>query len=163
MRTQPLLLALALAAGSCARAPQTPPARVTLTRTGGATFTLTPAEGQPPWCLAYTVTRAGLVRLLTMSSTNASIACPAGQPIGGGAFRAPLEEGPVRLHVIFTSQPVNAGSVSQQLLEHASLESLRVMDLRLPGNAAVETLAFTPEADAPAALGAVVDAGVGTP
>ncbi|MEW5738579.1 MAG: hypothetical protein AB1938_06610 [Myxococcota bacterium] len=157
-----LIAALLLAGLGCPE--KTPPAstkRVTLERTGGTTFRLVPGEGQYPYCLAYTVNMAGLTRQLTMSRLNVSFECPAGQPIGKHQFKVPLDEGPVKVHVLFTSQPVNAGSVSQQILDADNRQVLKVMNMRLPGNAAIETLDFLPEEDTPAEVGGLVgqDAG----
>jgi hypothetical protein len=137
--------------------------RVQLRRTGGTTFELLPAEGQHEHCLAYTVSRGGLMRQLTMSRKNESFHCPAGQAIGSHAFKVPLNEGPVKVFVLFSSLPVNAGSVSQQLLDSGNRQAVNVMDLRLPGAAAMETLDFTPEEDVAATMGEELGADAGTP
>ncbi|GMU60288.1 MAG: hypothetical protein AMXMBFR34_20510 [Myxococcaceae bacterium] len=155
-----LLAVLGLVALGCPEKPA-PQKRVNLERTGGTTFRLIPTEGQLPYCLAYTVNMAGLTRQLTMSRLNVSHECPAGRPIGKHPFKVPLDEGPVKVHLIFTSQPVNAGSVSQQLMDSDNQQVLKVMNMRLPGNAAIETLDFLPEEDTPAEVGGLVgqDAG----
>jgi hypothetical protein len=123
------------------------PERARLRRTGGTTFELVPAEGQLERCLAYTVNAGGLTRQLTMSRRNESFGCPPNRPVGGHGFRVPLGEGPVKVVVLFTSTPVSAASVSQQLLEQANRQAFTAMDLRLPGAAALEFLDFAPEAD----------------
>jgi hypothetical protein len=158
MRTVLLSIAgLVFGLGCTEKPAPTPRHRVILERTGGTTFRLVPTEGQLPYCLVYTVNRSGLTRQLTMSPLNTSFECQPGQPIGKHPFRVPLDEGAVKIHVIFTSQPVNAGSVSQQILEAADRQALQVMNMRLPGHAAIETLDFLPEEDTPPTVGGVVE------
>ena len=137
------------------------PRRVLLHRTGGTTFELKPEEGQHPYCLAYTVNKAGLTRQLTMARNNESFECPAGKAIGLRSFKVPLGEGPVKVYVLFTSQKVNAGSVAQQLLDTANRQQIHVMELRLPGVANLDTLEFVPEEDVAPTVGGElgVDAG----
>ena len=135
--------------------------RAEVRRTGSTTFELVPTPGQHPYCLAFTVSRGGPTRQLTMSSTNQSFECPAGQPVGEHAFKVPLAEGPVRVYVLFTSQPVNAASVSQQLLDAPDRQALSVMHLRLPGAATLEALDFAPAEDVAPELGALVGPGDG--
>lgn len=146
---------------SCDKKPAAPEKRVELRRTGGTTFDLVPTEGQHEHCLAYTVNSRGLTRLLTMSKKNESLHCPAGKPLGGHMFKVPLEEGTVKIFVLFSSLPVNAGSVSQQILDLDDRQAVNIMNLRLPGVATLETLEFTPEEDVAATLGEAlgVDAG----
>lgn len=158
MRTVLLsIAALLLGLGCTEKTASTPQKRVTLERTGGTTFRLVPGEGQLPYCLAYTVNMTGLTRQLTMSRLNESFECKAGQPIGKHPFRVPFDEGSVKVHVIFTSQPVNAGSVSQQIMDADDRQALKVMNMRLPGNAAIETLDFLPEEEASPTMGGVVE------
>jgi hypothetical protein len=140
-------LSLVLGLGCAPTPPPAPPHRVALHRTGGTTFELVPAEGQLPHCLAYTVNAKGLTRQLTMSRHNESFACPAGRPVAGHAYRVPLTDGPVKVIVLFTSAPVNAASVSQQLLDLPDRRRLTAMELRLPGAASLELLDFSPEED----------------
>lgn len=137
--------------------------RVALNRTGGTTFELIPSEGQYPYCLIYTVTKSGLTRLLTMSRKNESFECPAGSPVGGHPYRVPLEEGPVKIYTLFTSQAVSAASVSQQLLEQKNRQQLSAMDMRLPGAAALEVLELSPEADVVATVGEALGQGTVEP
>jgi hypothetical protein len=136
--------------------PDSKPAMITraaLNRTGGTTFEIVPTAEQFPYCLAYTVAQNGLTRQLTMSTKNTSFECPGGKPVAGHSFRVPMTDGPVKVIVLFTSQPVKAGSVSLQLLESANRQAINVMDLRLPGNASLEALEFTPEEDVAATVG----------
>lgn len=158
-----LIAGLLVAAVACEK-PSSPPAarRASLARTGGTTFEILPAEGQHGYCLAYTVSRSGLTRQLTMSRSNQSYECAAGRPIGGHAYKMPLNEGPVRVYVFFTSQAVNAASVSQQILDATDRQALTLMNMRLPGQASLEVLDFTPEQDIAAEVGALVEPDGGT-
>jgi hypothetical protein len=151
MRTA--LIVLLLGAACAQPKPSGAPKRVAVSRTGGTTFELVPAEGQHPYCLVYTVNKSGLTRLLTMSRKNESFECPPGRPVGGHQYRIPLSEGPVKLYTLFTNQVVNAASVSQQLIEQKNRQQLSVMDMRLPGAATLEVLELTPEADVVATIG----------
>ncbi|MFT3706602.1 MAG: hypothetical protein QM817_02940 [Archangium sp.] len=160
-----LIVALAVTLAACDDKPA-PTKRATLNRTGGTTFEIVPSPGQQPFCLAYTVSRSGLTRQLTMSRSNQSFECTAGKPLGKHAFKVPLNEGPVRVYIFFTSQAVNAASVSQQLLDAPDRQALQVMNMRLPGVAVLEALDFTPEEDVAAEVGEVlgaVDAGAAAP
>src|SRR5207244_74088 len=130
--------------------------RATLHRTGGTTVEIVPSAGQLQYCLAFTHSAKGVTRQLTMSRSNLSFDCKAGSPIGGVAFRVPLDEGAVKMLVLFTSEPVNAASIAQQLLEYEDLTKLNAMELRLPGRAALELLDFTPEADVAPTTGQVL-------
>jgi hypothetical protein len=140
-----------------AAAPNT--ARARIKRVGGTTFEVIPSEGQYPHCLLFTLSDSGVIRQLTMSKENISYSCPAGKSVGGKAYRTPLDEGPVKVQVLFTSQKVNAASLAQQLLDLRERPQISSMDLRLPGNASIETLSFTPETDAPPVVGAVIGRG----
>ncbi len=164
MRTG-LFLGLLLLAAACSKRPEAPD-RARVRRTGGHTFELVPAEGQLPYCLAYTVSKStGVTRQLTMSRKNVSFECPAGAPVGKRPFRVPEADGEVRVFVLFTSQPVNAGSIAQQILDAPDRLKLNAMDMRLPGNAAFEAHDFVPEADVAPEVGGVLgeDAGVEAP
>jgi hypothetical protein len=145
-----LALFVSLALAACPRPPDAPAAkRVVLNAFSGSTFELVPEPGQLPFCLAYTVSPKGVIRQLTMSAENVSFECPAGQPVGHHPFRVPSSEPSVKVLVLFSSQSVNASSVSQQLLETRDPTSVTAMGLRLPGQAALEVLDFTHPADAP--------------
>lgn len=135
--------------------------RAALNRTGGTTFEIIPSADQHQNCLIYTVSRSGLTRQMTMSRTNQSFDCVAGRPIGGHAYKVPLNEGPVRVHVFFTSQKVNAAAVSQELLDAPDRQSLSAMNMRLPGSVTLETLDFAPEEDVAPEIGTVVGVDAG--
>ncbi len=161
-----LIAGLLLAAVACEKpSPGTAVKRAAISRTGGTTFEIVPAEGQYGYCLAYTVSRSGLTRQLTMSRRNQSYECAAGRPLGGHAYKVPLNEGPVRVFVFFTTQAVNAASVSQQILDATDRQSLSLMNMRLPGQAHLEVLDFAPEEDVAAEVGGIVqpDAGAAPP
>ena len=79
-----LIVGLCLASVACEKPGVTPSARrASISRTGGTTFEIVPSEGQYPFCIAYTVSRSGLTRQLTMSRSNQSYECAAGRPVGG--------------------------------------------------------------------------------
>ncbi len=134
-------VALALLAG-CTRS-SAPAHRVELRRISGDTVQLVPSEGQMPYCLALTHSEKGVVRQLTMSKNNVSVKCPAGEPVLGQAYRIPAEEGPVKIHIFFSDQRLEAASVANQLNEMAN-PSFSPIDFRLPGNVVVETIDFIP-------------------
>ena len=100
-----------------------------------------------------------------MSRSNQSYECSAGRPLGGHAYKVPLNEGPVRVYVFFTSQPVNAASVSQQLIDAPDRQALSIMNMRLPGQAHLEVLDFAPEEDVAPEVGGMIepDGGLQTP
>lgn len=160
-----LIALLLLGAVACEKPAVTPSKRALINRTGGTTFEILPTDGQYGYCLAYTVSRSGLTRQLTMSGSNQSYECASGRPIGGHAYKVPLNEGPVRVFVFFTSQAVNAASVSQQILDASDRQSLSLMNMRLPGQAHLEVLDFSPEQDVAAEVGRLVvpDAGAAAP
>ena len=162
MRSLLLALLLLSAAGCPKPSPGAAGKRASINRTGGTTFEIIPSEGQHGYCIAYTVSRSGLTRQLTMSRSNQSYECAAGRPLGGHPYRVPLNEGPVRVFVFFTSQPVNAASVSQQILDATDRQSLSIMNMRLPGQASLEVLDFAPEEDVAAEVGQLVQPDAGT-
>jgi hypothetical protein len=121
----------------------TPTQRVELRRISGDTVQIVPGEGQMPYCLVFTHSGKGVVRQLTMSKSNNSVKCPAGEPVLGQAYRIPVDEGPVKIHVFFSDQRLEAGSVANQLNEMSN-PSFNPIDFRMPGNVVVETLDFIP-------------------
>jgi hypothetical protein len=141
-------VALTLLAG-CTRS--TGPAhRVELRRISGDTVQIVPGQGQMPYCLVFTHSGKGVVRQLTMSRNNVSVKCEPGEPVLGQAYRIPIEEGPVKIHIFFSDQRLEAASVANQLNDMAN-PSFSPIDFRLPGNVVVETLDFIPsEANEPA-------------
>lgn len=156
MRNGAVLAALGLLAACAVEKKAETGARVTLKRLTGTSFELVPGEGQHPHCLVFTLAANGVIRQLTMSRENVSYSCPAGKPIGGHSYRVPLDEGMVKVQVLFSSQKVNAASVAQQLLDLRDRAQISSIDLRLPGKAAVETISFTPEAESPPPMGGLL-------
>jgi hypothetical protein len=135
-----LLLALLLVP-ACTQ----PPAahRAEVVKLSPSTIQVVPAEGQPPFCLAYTASEKGVVRHLT-SSAASSLECPARQPIGGVRYEIPKGEGKVWIYVIFSDKQLEAAPISAQVHEMGRGGGLTAMDLRAPGNVVLETLEFTP-------------------
>jgi hypothetical protein len=134
-------VALALLAG-CARS-SAPTHRVELRRISGDTVQIVPSEGQMQYCLVFTHSVKGVVRQLTMSKNNVSVKCPAGEPVLGQAYRIPADEGPVKVHIFFSDQRLEAASVANQLNDMAN-PSFNPIDFRMPGNVVVETIDFIP-------------------
>ena len=127
---------------ACARS-GAPTHRVEIRRISGDTIQVVPNEGQMPYCLVLTHSGKGVVRQLTMSKNNVSVKCPSGEPILGQAYKIPVDEGPVKIHVFFSDQRLEAGSVANQLNEMQK-PSFSPIDFRLPGKVVVETLDFIP-------------------
>lgn len=157
-----LIAGLLLSVVACEKAAAVVTKRAAISRTGGTTFEIVPTEAQYPYCIAYTVSRSGLTRQLTMSRGNQSYECAAGRPVGGHSYKVPLNEGPVRVFVFFTSQAVHAASISQQILDAPDRQKLSVMNMRLPGQANLEVLDFAPEEDVAAEVGSLVEPDAGT-
>jgi hypothetical protein len=134
---------LALLLAGCSSPP--PPAkRVSLKAAGPASIELVPAAGQLPYCLVYTRTESGIVRQLTPIDPNEAIPCPAGAPIGGSSYAIPKAEGKVRIFVVLSDRVIDGRPVSAQVRELGATPGFSAMDLRAPGNVALETLEFTP-------------------
>ena len=149
MRQMVLLVAMLISAASACDASRASVGRASLVRHGPALFQVMPASQQLPHCSIFTVSEAGVTRQLTMSRDNLSFDCPAGRPVGQRTWRAPADEGPVRVLVFFTSQKVNSASIAQQLIEFKDPRRASLLDMRLPGTAALETLEFTPLPESP--------------
>jgi hypothetical protein len=134
-------LAVALL-GACARS-TTPVHRFELRRISGDTVQIVPAAGQMQYCLVFTQSAKGLVRQLTISKNNTSVHCATGEPVLGQTYRIPAEEGPVKIHVFFSDQRLEAASVANQLNEMSTV-NFNPINFRLPGNVIVDTVDFTP-------------------
>ena len=128
-----LLVALLLLSAACTPS-KAPPRRAEIVSLGPSTIHVVPAAGQPPFCLVYSASATGVVRLLTMNEAGTTFACPAGQPIGGVAYKIPPAEGKVRIYVIFSDRELEAAPVSAQVHEMGSGAALTATDLRTPGN-----------------------------
>lgn len=148
---------LVLVAGCTDDKPKSgPPARAQLRKVSGSTIEIVPTEGQLPYCLVYTVSQKGIIRQLTMTRENRSIKCEAGRPIANTSFRVPTQEGPVKVYILFSDQRVQAGSIAQQIMDKQNQDRMTAMDFRLPGQAFIERLEFTPEEGGTPVTGAVV-------
>jgi hypothetical protein len=133
--------------------------RAALVRQGPSLFQVLPAPEQYPYCSIFTISEAGVTRQLTMSGDNLAFDCPVGRAVGYRTWRAPADEGPVRVLVFFTSQKVNAASIAQQLIELKDPRRASLLDMRLPGTAALETLEFTPLPESPIDEGNIISDG----
>jgi hypothetical protein len=147
-----LIVALVGTFAACARSSD-PTTRVELRKISGDTLQIVPTEDSLPYCLVFTQSDK-VTRQLTISKSNQSVKCPAGQPVLGQTYRIPADEGPVKVHVFLSDQRLEAVSVANQITEMAK-PSFNPMDMRLPGRVVVQTLSFTP---AEPAKGAVVPA-----
>jgi hypothetical protein len=144
MRRAVLLLFL-LGLGCSKKPPPPPPARVQLVPKGPASIELVPLEGQPPYCLVFTVAEQGPIRHLTMLEDKRSPDCPAGTPILGTSFRIPVREGKVKIYVVFSDRFLESDSIAAQMDDLVSQkQAITAMDLRAPGSVVLETLEFTP-------------------
>ncbi len=111
---------------------------------GPASIEILPAEGQPPYCLAFTASEQGVVRQLTMTPANESVPCRPGEPVGGTAYRVPPAEGKVRVYVVFSDRKLDATPIGAQIHELGKGAGLTAMDLRAPGQVLLETLELDP-------------------
>jgi hypothetical protein len=136
------LAALILIAG-CGE-PKAAAKRVELKTVGPGAIELVPRAGQLPYCLVLTVAESGVVRQLTPLAPNEAIECPAGAPIGGVTYRLPRAEGAVRVHVIFADRRIDGRPVAAQVRELGASRQFTAMDLRAPGNVALESLTVQP-------------------
>jgi hypothetical protein len=149
VRIRLVVAGAALALVACARS-GIPTPRVELRRIAGDTVQIVPGENQLPYCLVFTHSGKGVVRQLTISKNNVSVRCNAGEPVLGQTYRIPVDEGPVKIHIFFSDQRLEAASVANQLNEQ-SLRSFNPIDFRLPGQVVVETIDFIPtESNQPA-------------
>jgi hypothetical protein len=118
--------------------------RVELRRVDGELVELVPLAGTPPYCLAFSIAKGGVVRQLTMNPENTSFDCAPGSPMGGERFRIPAREGKVKIYVLFSDQKLEAQPIADQIHEFAGKPDLTVLDLRAPGRVVTETIEFLP-------------------
>lgn len=157
------ILAVVVCAASLLAACNKPPAapaaiRMEIRKVTGNTVQFIPAADQLPYCLIYTQSEKGVTRQMTMTHSNQSVPCPAGEPVLGLRFRFPPDEGRVRVHVLFSDQRLQAAAVAAQLVDMANPD-FNPTDLRLPGRVLLETQTFVPVEDAAAVVGEVVGPG----
>ena len=104
---------------------------------------LVPKEGNPPYCLVYSIAEKGTIRQLTMNEENDSFDCPPGAPIAKSGFRIPKKEGKARIFIIFSDQKLSAGTVAQQINDLGT-PNFSALDLRVPGKAVSDVIEYTP-------------------
>jgi hypothetical protein len=155
MRTWLVAVAL-VAVTACEKPKEAPTKRVRINSLGGNRVEFVPSAGQLPYCHIFTRSSSGVLRQLTMTHDNDSLACPAGKPVGDVTFRIPVQEGEVTAFVLFSDQKLNAASVGQQLYDLPSAQAFNAMNLRVPGNVATEVLTFSPSKESETALGGVI-------
>ena len=160
-------LGAATLVAACAKAPPTK-ARMEVRKVSGNIVQFIPAPDQLPYCLIYTQSEKGMTRQMTMTQSNQSAPCPAGEPVLGLRFRIPSDEGPVKVRVLFSDQRLQATALAAQVVEMAN-PGFNPMELRLPGKVLLETVDYIPSDEPPPVVGEVVKAlpsdagGVATP
>jgi hypothetical protein len=117
--------------------------RVEIRQKGDDSVELVPKEGNPPFCLVYSIAERGTIRQLTMNEKNDSFECPAGEPIGKTTYRIPKSEGKAKIFVIFTDQKLLAHTVATQISDLGT-PSFSALDLRIPGKAVSDVVEYTP-------------------
>ncbi len=138
---------------ACAKSPAQAPSRAEVRRITPSTIEIIPAAGQLPYCLVFTTSETGVIRQLTLTRDNRSLECPAEKPIGNVRFRIPVDEGKVKVRIIFSEKQLNAASIAQQLLDFTSRPDFTALDLRAPGKVFMATYEFAPEAEPQATVG----------
>ena len=161
MHSRFCVLSLALLLG-CTPSKSVTPRRAEIQEVGATSVKFIPAEGQPPYCLIFTVSDRGVVRQLTMNRDNTAVSCEAGKPVGNATFRIPLEEGRIRAHLLFSDRKLDANPMAAQIHDLAAENpKFTALDLRAPGTVVIETLEYTPSLEAEGitiqANGALVD------
>lgn len=148
MRTIALFTLLAGLLAGCTK-PDAAPARAApraeMRRLGGPNIELIPREGQYPYCLVFTVSATGLVRLLTQNEELESIPCEAGKRIGDVTYIVPNAEGKARVLVFFSDRVLKAGPIAHRISEiGGDRDRLNAFDFRVPGQITIEELEFDP-------------------
>ncbi len=157
-RTRVVLFCVAGLLGACNRPRPVPaPHRMEIRKVTGNTVQFIPAADQLPYCLIYTQSEKGVTRQMTMTQSNQSVPCPAGEPVLERRFRIPADEGPVRIRILFSDRRLQAGEVTQQVVEMVK-PAFDPNDLRVPGHVVLETLDFLPTEELPPVVGEVVRA-----
>ena len=146
-RVTPLLASLGLVAplllGACSSPSVTPgPPRATLATANGQ-WSVSPTEGQLPYCLLVQARGSELAVPLPVSEDGQSVACPAGKPIGGKSWPVPTNNAVYKVFVVFSDRPLKGDTVAEQIrgrLDEGPQAIVTSMDLRAPGQVALETL-----------------------
>lgn len=154
MRTFALIALLVGSLSGCSNKPEEgvtkTPVRAEMRKLGAAEIEVVPREGQHPYCLIFTVSATGLVRLLTQSEELQSIPCEAGKPVGGVKYHVPNAEGRARVLVFFTDRVVKAGPIATRISEIGNAENrLNAFDFRVPGQLTIEEFLFVPDTIGP--------------
>ena len=145
----------ALVLGACSKS-QTPfTARMEVHSLSANIVQFIPAPDQLPYCLIYTQTAKGVTRQMTMTGSNESVACPAGEPVLGRRFRLTSDEGLIRVRVLFSDQRLQAAQVASQVVDMAS-PAFNPMNLRLPGKVVLESIEYVPTDEPLPTVGEVV-------
>lgn len=142
MRSTLLLAIPLLAACSGEPAPAPTPSRATLTTAKGE-WAVAPAAGQLPFCLVIVARGSEVVRPLPVSEDGQSAPCAAGQPIAGKSWSQPAKDIGLTAYVVFSDRPLKGDSVAEQIrsrLDEGPHAVVTSMDLRAPGQVALETL-----------------------
>jgi hypothetical protein len=135
--------------------PAAPTAHLEIRQVAPNVVQFIPGPDQLPYCLIYTQSAKGVTRQMTMTQSNQSVLCPAGEPVLGLRFRLPADEGRVKVRVLFSDQRLQATELAAQVVEMASL-TFDPMNLRLPGRVVLESLDFSPAEEPLAIAGEVV-------
>ena len=156
-RTLVVAFGTAVLLGGCNTKPSPAPVahRLEIRTVTGNTVQFIPAPDQLPYCLIYTQSDKGVTRQMTMTQSNRSVPCPAGEPVMGRRFRIPADEGRVRVRVLFSDQRLEAAALASQVVDMAS-PTFDPIDLRLPGHVVLESLDFAPSEELPPVVGEVV-------
>ncbi len=142
----PFLLAVPLLAAACADKPAPSSARATISAAGGQ-WSVTPSAGQLPYCLVVESRGSEVVRALPVSEEGQSVPCAAGAPIGGKTWPQPTRDIGLKAFIVFSDRPLKADSVADQIrsrLDEGPHARVTSMDLRAPGQVALETLDIPP-------------------
>lgn len=153
-RTLGVAVCAAALTAACSK-PSPPPHRMEIRQLTGNTVQFIPAMDQLPYCLIFTQSDKGVTRQMTMTQSDQSVLCPAGEPVLGLRFRIPADEGRVHVRVLFSDQRLQAATLAEQVVDMAN-PAFNPMDLRLPGRVLLESIDFTPADEAPVVIGEVV-------
>jgi hypothetical protein len=82
--------------------------------------------------------------------------------MGRTTYRIPADEGPVKVHIFFSDQRLDASSVAQQIAESVGTPDFNPVNFRLPGRVYVETLEYVPTDEPQPTVGTVVGKGSDT-
>ncbi|MFO0593356.1 MAG: hypothetical protein U0441_37790 [Polyangiaceae bacterium] len=133
----PLLL------GACGAPAATPAPRRASLSTANGQWSVSPTEGQLPYCLLVQARGSELAVPLPIAEDGQSVACPAGKPIGRKSWPVPANNAVYKVFVVFSDRPLKGDTVAEQIrsrLDEGPQAVVTSMDLRAPGQVALETL-----------------------